>query len=654
MEASFSRRLAILGAAALFFVQTLNAFAGMPTSTSVVCLLAVTQSAGTAVLQPGPDFDGDGDVDMDDFGTMQLCYKPDTAADPEDLIADLDSDGCVDDEDMALFDAAANGSEVAYTPLPTVATYYVATNGNDAWSGTLAAPNAGGTDGPFRTVQKAADLAQPGDTIALRGGTYDLTTNGAYINGVIAFKNSGQPGLPITVTGYGSEQVTLQSSASKAIFDFTTVWGNNTVGFGHYVFRKFKVIGCRAGWMFYPPPVTGWNTSRPVSELWVGQIHDVVIEDVEVDGTQTAIYCRNAGVRNLTVRRCNFHHTLGTEGTIDIGEWMDDDIAHAVPASASHNLLFEDCNLHEAAHQQANGIVTQPCVFNVTIRRCVVWNNGKYGIAFKGSGNFKVDRCAVWGNRETSMYCRGFGGDSGTVRPPAPNQFLITNSIFIAPADQSGGSALNWRENTDINAYNCTIVGFRNASLGQAGGYSWLLGNDHAIPCVARLHNCIIVGYIDSTAARFYVSNGLPYVRNVRYEAGTNLFYSTASTKFRYQGYIWGSLSQWQQYWHTGAPNGDDGMNGPRATDADATSLFADPKFVSVSPTQTPLAYGWTSNLLDAANYCDIRLLSSSPALGNGSNLADLGIPELMYDYDGNPRPATGPCTIGAYQNAAQ
>lgn len=529
-------------------------------------------------------------------------------------------------------------------PPPAAArVWYVAPTGNDS--------NAGDLNAPFRSVQRAADIAQAGEAICLREGDYNVA---AYPNGVIHFANSGQPGNPIIVTAYGNEKVTLHTSASKPIFDFTTVWGNNTVGFGHYYFSKFKITGGRAGWMFDPPAITGWNTNRPVSDLFAGQIHDVTIEDIEVDGrggVETAIKCRNAGVRNLTVRRCDFHHTIGTEGTIDIGEWRDEDIAHSIPASAAHNLLFEDCLLHETAHQQANGIVTQPCVFNVTMRRCLVWNNGKYGIAFKGSGNFKVDRCAVWGNRETSMYCRGFGGDSGAERPPAPSQFLLTNNVFIAPADQSGGSALNWRENTDVTAYNCTIVGLRNASLKQAGGYAWLLGNDHAIPCVARIHNCIIVGLNDSNAVRFYTPNGLTYPINVRYEAGTNLFYCTNPVQFRMQRYSYPGLAGWQGYWATGAPGGDDGLHGPRATNADRDSLFADPLFAVMNPAAAPLARQWTAEPFDAANHLNVRLQAGSPAVGNGANLSGLGIPELAVDYSGDPRPTTGAWTIGAFQN---
>ena len=37
----------------------------------------------------------------------------------------------------------------------TTADFYVATNGNDKWSGTLSAPNANKTDGPFATIEKA-------------------------------------------------------------------------------------------------------------------------------------------------------------------------------------------------------------------------------------------------------------------------------------------------------------------------------------------------------------------------------------------------------------------------------------------------------------------------------------------------------------------
>lgn len=42
----------------------------------------------------------------------------------------------------------------------TGADFYVATDGNDTWSGTLPAPNSGSTDGPFATIAKAQSAVQ--------------------------------------------------------------------------------------------------------------------------------------------------------------------------------------------------------------------------------------------------------------------------------------------------------------------------------------------------------------------------------------------------------------------------------------------------------------------------------------------------------------
>jgi hypothetical protein len=70
------------------------------------------------------------------------------------------------------------------------ATYYVAKTGHDANSGTLSLP--------FLTVQKALDLAQPGDVVRIGPGTYaeDLSTT-----------ISGRPGAPIVLDGQNDATV---------------------------------------------------------------------------------------------------------------------------------------------------------------------------------------------------------------------------------------------------------------------------------------------------------------------------------------------------------------------------------------------------------------------------------------------------------------
>ncbi|UKS26983.1 hypothetical protein LOZ80_36910 [Paenibacillus sp. HWE-109] len=79
--------------------------------------------------------------------------------------------------------------------------YYVATNGNDSWNGT--SPTfVSGTTGPFKTIQKAASLMQPGDTCIIRGGTYPeevIPANSGTSENRIIFKP--YPGESVTISG---------------------------------------------------------------------------------------------------------------------------------------------------------------------------------------------------------------------------------------------------------------------------------------------------------------------------------------------------------------------------------------------------------------------------------------------------------------------
>jgi len=99
---------------------------------------------------------------------------------------------------------------VLATASAPAATWYVATNGNDAWSGTRpdAAPNK--RHGPFASISKALETARQAKpskakTILLRGGTYELAEPVT-----LTSTDSGSDAAhPLTIAAYRKEKPVL-------------------------------------------------------------------------------------------------------------------------------------------------------------------------------------------------------------------------------------------------------------------------------------------------------------------------------------------------------------------------------------------------------------------------------------------------------------
>ena len=103
------------------------------------------------------------------------------------------------------------------------ADFYVATSGSDNWSGTLAAPNAQRTDGPFHTLERARDAVRllkekktSNILVLIRGGTHQLDKTV-----VFSLQDSGNADSTITYASYPGETPVL--SSGREITDWKRV-----------------------------------------------------------------------------------------------------------------------------------------------------------------------------------------------------------------------------------------------------------------------------------------------------------------------------------------------------------------------------------------------------------------------------------------------
>ncbi|HEV2425677.1 MAG TPA: right-handed parallel beta-helix repeat-containing protein [Terriglobia bacterium] len=95
--------------------------------------------------------------------------------------------------------------------------YFVATDGNDGFSGTLSAPNPAHTDGPFRTLERAQQAVEAvighvegPITVEIRGGTYYLTAPLTFTR-----SDSGSEAQPITWEGFPGDPEPLISGGQR-------------------------------------------------------------------------------------------------------------------------------------------------------------------------------------------------------------------------------------------------------------------------------------------------------------------------------------------------------------------------------------------------------------------------------------------------------
>jgi len=344
----------------------------------------------------------------------------------------------------------------------------VATTGNDGNPGTIAQPLA--------TIQRAVDLVRPGGTIAIRGGSYALTSN-------LQILHSGTAGSPITLTSYPGEHVILDGEPLP-----------NT-----------------------PAPLNG---SIPRAQR--GTIHQEAswwrIVGLELINGPYGIYCDgcNNNVWELLVIHDNYETGFQLQG------------------ASSNNLIL---NLDSYANrdprkngESADGLgIKQGSGTGNVVRGARLWNNVDDGFdAWEFLSPILIEDSMSWGNGFNRWNFPNFSGDGngfklggGDVDPPANH--VVRNSIafdnaqrgFIdngnpgsltldhATAYHNAGTGFDFAASTSSLTGNLAADNARPVSLGSstASGNSWNLSGTWNAAALMSTDPSVVIGPRTATGA---------------------------------------------------------------------------------------------------------------------------------------------------------
>lgn len=297
---------------------------------------------------------------------------------------------------------------------PTSGAYYVALNGDDNQPGTEAQP--------FRTIQKAVDVAAAGETVFVRGGVY---------NEQVIMSRSGTAGNPITLAAYPNETPVLD---------------------GEYELP--------------PVPIAGWgdcdnSVTPPKCFHYEGLIriigNYIIVDGFEIRhslGRGVTVHNRDSRAHDITVRNMNIHDVrsagiqfIETDNILfeNSQVWHSGDFApydrpaqelnwaHAVNAIESSNVVYRNNTIFE---NHGEGLGTGRGSSNVLAEGNTVYDNMALNIYIHRTQDVVVRNNIVYCTGNPAYY-RGGNTPHGIVvnneenftHPPVDNAQILNNLV---------------------------------------------------------------------------------------------------------------------------------------------------------------------------------------------------------------------------------
>lgn len=333
-------------------------------------------------------------------------------------------------------------------------TYYVATNGNDNSSGSQSSP--------WKTIQKAANVARAGDTVYVRGGTY---------NERVVVKNSGSAGNYITFSSYPGERATIDVNGVNMTAE---IEGGFTISEISYVqVIGFRVVNSKSTGNGGYGIVCYMSDHCVIKDNYTyNTYHSGIIvrssANVTVDGNEVELANNDGSQEMITIARSEFvtvtnnhvHH--GGPG-VNGGEGID-------VKNGSHDILVKGNRVHHVPRAGIYVDAYDAHTYNITIDGNIVHENERTGIAIEAenSGSLLetvyITNNIVFRNARTGIIL----GDWGFGK--LQNIFIINNTVAQNGIGNGHGGIGLWNTRAqNVKARNNILSGNGNFTIEVQG-----------------------------------------------------------------------------------------------------------------------------------------------------------------------------------------
>ncbi len=303
-----------------------------------------------------------------------------------------------------------------------LSTYYASTTGSDSADGSA------GT--PFATPRPFLSIAQPGDTLYIRQGTYIGAAGTGWSRQHTTM--AGTPDAPITIAGYPGENVQIDTGEPGCGFTFLYLTRSNAwLNFDNLHFVNFQVAFNMDADPGFQPPHDIQITNSEFS--WSGDMLGT-----NCDGKPIRMF---SGTHDITIRNDIFHHVAGP-AIVGVGNIS--------------NILIEDCvihdnNDHRGTAGDADGITfTNAGVLyphDLTLHNVTVYNTSEDGVDIKAD-NVVEQNVQVWNvgsvcfkawsppnivqGHFTFDHCLAYNAGVVVFKAFYHPDITLTNSVFVA------------------------------------------------------------------------------------------------------------------------------------------------------------------------------------------------------------------------------